>query len=537
MTTLSSLQPASRLAIAPSAPSVPSQSAGLSSVVPDNGKTQSSQSAIVSVGAGNSHNVPDQTYSIPRTLPVASSSPVWKTNANDAVSSLMAGNFFSHSLTNRFKGLGSALLDMLKNGTGSFSQSVTRSSVESTAVASSSQQTSAFPLADEKLVIKTKSGVEVTITLNNQDDRLEVQMESSGELSDAERTALGNLSGAFQDAIDGLSAKSPHLDLAGLTQFDSTVLSSVDFHSTITLDGQSSQTLDFHADAATRTLNLDGPTGMVNVSVDMSDPSTWGSPQQRTAAIDSYLKQFDQAASRGNADKSLMAMFKDAFTQMNSDYAAPTSQRPTVTLPDQDHAMLTGLADFNASIAQMPTSPNPMHLDERDTFSYQASQSTHIGGTSFLNRSISQQQQSRLTASYHLSLIPDVPLELTTENKAQNYYYKQIDDTADSSTEIEYTKGRLGKASSTQSASQSMHVMKYEMGKLTEDTTIPSNASLTRDILATLEPFLQDFGSKSQDEMYRWEQALSDVHDRIFLQSAPIDLRTTSWNTTLHPKE
>ncbi|WP_325512110.1 hypothetical protein [Oxalicibacterium sp.] len=530
MTSLSSLQPANR------SPSAPSTNTVLSRVLPGNTEAQSSQqSAIVTVGAGNPERVPEQTYSIPRTS-VASSSPVWKTNANDAISSRMAGNFFSRSLTNRFTGLGSALLDMLKNGTSNFSQSVTRSSAGSAAISSSSQQIPPFPLANEKLVVKTKSGVEVTISLSNQDDHLEVAMDSSGELGDAERAALGNLSAAFQDAIDGLSAKPPRLDLAGLTQFDPTALSSVDFHSRITLDDQASQTLDFHADATTRTLNLDGPTGMMNVSIDMHDPSIWGSSKQRADAIDSYLKQFDQAASRGNADKSLMAMFKDAFTQMNSSYAAAPQQQqlqrhPAITLADADHAMLTGLADFNASIGQVPKSPNPMHLSELDTFSYQVSQSTTVKGTNQLNRSISQQQQSHLSASYHLSLIPDVRLELTTENKSQNYYYKQIDDTANSSTEIAYTKGKLTNASSTQSASQSTHVLKYEMGKVTKDTTTPFNASLTRDILATLKPFLDDSRLQTPDDIYRWEQTLSNVHDQSFLRSNPADLHASDWKT------
>lgn len=532
MTTLSSINPASRPSIAPA---TVAQNAGSSAVSSGAANASAaSQSAVVNVGNGNLQKVPDQTYSIPRVLAAASSAPVWKTSSSDAVSTLMSGNFLSHSLTNRMKGLGSALLDMLKNGTNNFSQSVSRPTDAKT-VASASGQTTSYPWADDQLVIKTKNGVTVDISLNSQDDALSVQMKSSGELSDAERTALGNLSDAFQDAIDGLNAKPPRIDLAGLTQFDSTVLSSVDFHSKVTLDDQTPQTLDFHADSTTRTLNLDGPTGMMNVSIDMRDSSIWGSPKQQAAAVDSYLKQFDQAASRGNADKSLMAMFKDAFTQMNSAYAVSPQQpqqlqqRPAFTLVDADHAMLTGLADFNVSIGQIPKSPNPMHLSELDTFSYQASQSTTVQGKDQLNRSISQQQQSRLSASYHLSLIPDVRLELGTDNKSQNYYYKQIDDTANSSTEIGYTKGKLTKASSTQSASQSTHVLKYEMGKVTEDTTTPFNASLTRDILATLKPFLDDSRLDTPEDRYRWELTLANVHDQIFLQSNPADLHAGDW--------
>jgi hypothetical protein len=537
MTTLSPLNSASR-----SSNAVP-RSVDTSSVLP--GKVEAQypstppQSTIVTVGANKLDVVP-QTYSMPRLQPAASLPPVWEHPPGDKISTLMAGNFLSGSLTNRLKGLGSALLNSLKNGAGNFSQSITKSSDSlnaAGATVASSGQTSSFPLASEELTIKTKSGIRVEISLNTQDDRLAVDMKSSGELSDAERAAIGKLADAFQDAVGGLAAVPPRLDLGGLTQFDTTVLSSVDLHSSVALDDQGPQTLDFHADGVTRKLDLDGPIGMVSVNVDMRDASNWGSPKQQGAAIVNYLKQFDQAASRGKGDASLMAMFKDAFTQLNSDYTTSSQQRPTVALAENDYAMLTGLADFNASVSQMPKTPNPMHLDERNTFSYQASQSTQIKGRTPLDRSILQQQQSHLTASYHMSLIPDVPLELTTENKSQNYYYTEIDDTAESVTEIAYDKGRLSKAQSTQSASQSTHVLKYEMGKLTEDNTTPFNASLTRDILATLKPFLEDSKPELPMDIYGWQLTLENVHNQILLQTNPSDLNRNDWDATLRPQE
>ena len=291
----------------------------------------------------------------------------------------MAGNFFSSSLGSRLQGLGSALLAMVKNGADGFTQSVALAPRESSEVDSADTQNSSYPAAEIKLQIRTQSGVDVAIVLGSENDRLQVQMQSSGELSDAERTALGDLAAGFQDAIDGLAAKPPVLNLSGLTKFDAKVLSSVDMQSSVTLDNDGPQKLAFHADSTSRSVNMDGPVGTMSVSVDMRDSSIWGNAKQKAAAIDSYLKQFDKAASRGNADKSLLGMFKDAFTQMNTDYVAAT-QQPKISLADIDHAMLTGLADFKASVKQVTTSPNPKNLSEVDSFAYDASQTTQVGG-------------------------------------------------------------------------------------------------------------------------------------------------------------
>ncbi|HWV62701.1 MAG TPA: hypothetical protein VN019_03685, partial [Oxalicibacterium sp.] len=326
------------------------------------------------------------------------------------------------------------------------------------------------------------------------------------------------------------NAVPPRIDLGPLTQFDTTVLSSVDFHADITLDQKAPQVLGFHADDTQRTFSLDGPSGKLNVDVDMRNSAIWGNDKQRSASIANYLQQFDAAVSRGHGDKALMSMFKDAFTQMNSDYPVPALQQQIIGLTDSDHAMLSGLADFDASISQAIDTPNPKHLDELDTFSYQTSQNTLITDSSRFDRTISQQQQSSLASSYHTSLIPDVPLKLTTDNKSQNYYYTQIDDKADSTTEIEYGKGKLAKALSNQSASQSTHVQKFELGELTEDTTRPYEASQTQDILAILKPLLDTKREWLPLDEYRWQQTLSDVHDRTLLKADPADLHGKAWN-------
>ncbi len=51
--------------------------------------------------------------------------------------------------------------------------------------------------ADIKLTVQTKTGVEVDIALHSHEDGLAVSVQSSGKLSDTERSALEKPSGRF----------------------------------------------------------------------------------------------------------------------------------------------------------------------------------------------------------------------------------------------------------------------------------------------------------------------------------------------------
>lgn len=380
---------------------------------------------------------------------------------------------------------------------------------------------------DATFTVKTTSGATATFRLASTADGLALVEQDSGKLSDAERTALATLSGAFQDAIEGMAAVPPKLDVQGLMAFDPSVLASVDFQGSTVAGNSAPQTIAFHADGVSRSLKTTGAIGTIDVSVDMSSPGILGNASQRAAAIDTYLQQFDKAASRGQANPSLMAMFKDAFTQLNSstDTAASTLLKtPRISLSASDHATLTGLADFHASITQATSAANPLRPDEKDGFSYQVSQETRISGRDSLNRGISQHLQSTLSASFHRALSPGVSLMLTDDPKSQNYYYTQIDDSADSQTDIAYQKGRLTSASVTQSASQSTHQSKYVMGKLVEDTTMPYSQSRTRDLLALLKPLEDDGTAPTRQRQAEREQALSAIHAGVGLESDPVQL-------------
>ena len=519
MTTMSTLNAASLLT------STASLNMGVSAVSASKLATQDSSvpepSTIVTISQAGSTSSPP-TYSLPGKPAVAAPIVTWASSTNDAVTMTMAGDYGSQSLTNRFYGLGSALLDRFKTTGSEFSQSV---QVTPAGSLSTVGQTVQGVQADIKLTVKTKTGVEVDITLHSEEDGLAVSVQSSGKLSDTERSALEKLSGAFQDALNGLGAIPPTLDLNGLTQFDPSVLSSVDLQSSVTGTGQAIRSISFHADSSARTVSVSGPAGTMKVDVDMTDSAIWGSQSQRAGAIDAYLKQFDQASSRGHGDASFTAMFKDAFTQMNSNYGVLSQPLPGTSyapsLGQADHAMLTGLADFSASITDTPRATNPMRLNEQDSFSYQVSQRTDIHGGA-MDGTISQRQQSHLSASYHTPLSANAPLALTSMRNSQNYSYVQIDDTADSMTNIENKNGQIINASLSQSADQSTRTSKYVSGDLVSDITTPVEASGSQDLLALLKPLLAN-GQAEQDSG-QWQQALANIHGMILLQSDPASL-------------
>jgi hypothetical protein len=402
-------------------------------------------------------------------------------SSDDAIAALIARNAASANSSTVFAGLGQALLGRFNTEGTNFS----------TDAASSSGADAAISLG-----IRTASGATVKLSLNASSSGLSVSLNSDRTLSDSEKQAIAGLASAFQDAVDGLSKQPPSLSLDGLMGADTSVLSRVDLNATVATMPGVHETIALHTGTDARSLKVDGPSGSIAMDLDMSQPATWGNRTQRDAAVASYLGQVDAAASRGHADASLVALFKDGFSQLNSHYpASPTSastRGTTRALSSTDHALLTGLADFNASISQASSAPNPMHGDELDTFNYDVSQSTTLSGRNASDRHLTQTLASHLTASFHTSPWPDTPLHLTDKLGSQNYNYTQIDDSAHASTDIAYAKGKLVSASIQHDASQDTHVKKYMVGQLIDDTDTPSHGESTRDLLPLLTNLAHD---------------------------------------------
>jgi len=463
------------------------------------------------------------------------SPPAWERAPSDAVSRILSKNMSAYGSAGRFSGLGAALMSQFQAGVTNYSQSAQQSPprVQGATYAG----ITAIPAGglhgngedQMTLSITTKSGVEVKLSLDSQGDGLAVQMTSSGELSDEESRALAGLSDAFQKTIDGMTQSTPKLNLSGLMQYDQNVLSSVNLHAQVKLRGgqEGVQTLDFQADGTQRKVSFSGAAGNVDVKVDPSKAVALGGKDQQAKAMASYMKQFDQAATRGHGDANLMGMFKDAFSALHSNTSAPQTDAASATsdskwrLSPGDKSILTGLADFSASVSQTVAYSNPMRSAEKDTFNYEVAQNTSLSGNQD-NRSIRQEQTSKLSASYHESLVPNVPLKLTTDSASQNYTFHQIEDTASSVAQVGYKDGKLVRASLDQTSSQSAQVLKYFLGKLESDKTTPGGGHVQRDLMPILGPYRTgEVGLNDEQKDQRRQQALLNLGDDVLLQSYP----------------
>lgn len=420
-------------------------------------------------------------------------------------------------LSARFKDVGAAMLKQFNTG----------AAIPVTQAALPDNADNTFTLG-----IVTRTGVKVDLALATLEDGMVLQASASGELDDAERSALARLADGFQAAIDGM-AGDPQIRIGALANFDSKALRSVDFHAQVTLATlpPGVQTLDFHADGGQRKVGIGGPAGRADITVDSGKLAGTGTKQQQAKAISHYLKQFDQAAERGHGERQLMAMFKDAFADMSRTSTRDEEPATGLVLPGrrtpaaEEDAVLTGLSDFTASVAQVPGWPNPLRTAEKDSFDYAVSQQTRIDGARNDDRTVAQTQQAHLTAQFHTPPKKGGELQLDVTPQSQHYDYHQIDDTADSNVELGYRDGRLVKAAMQQSASQSERIQTYVMGKLASDKTVPGRQALVRDLMASLASYRAgedlDGGDGGEARETRRRQQFDALNTDAFLRAVP----------------
>ena len=466
-----------------------------------------------------------QVQPVPLTYAIPAPQPVWETNAVDVVSKAMAQNFSSAStVSGRLQGLGQLMLQQLGGGANDFSQSVylpSTNAVPSATMASAMQSALHSGATNQiSLNVTMRDGAQVQITLGEQSNGLAATVTiTGGTLSEADRTALLKMAGGFQNAIDGLtSSDQTTVDLAGLVQqFNPNVFASMDLQASVDATGQGAQTVDFHADGTQRSLKTSGPLGSMQISVDMSNPSILGSASQQSQALGNYLQQFAAEGTRGHANAQLISMFSTAFTALNSNYdSTPSYSSSQPTLSSAAHSMLTGLADFSASVTQAGQSPNPMKPGEVDSFNYQVTQNTVEQASNRYNYTVTQTQQSQLQASYHTTLQAGGSLSLGSDQASQNYYYDQINDSAQSQATISYTNGQLTQALLSQSASASTHLQKYVMGDLEEDVTTPGKQSWSENLL--------DLLGGTQSGAPGSQSVLNNIHSLLYLPDSPSQL-------------
>jgi hypothetical protein len=439
---------------------------------------------------------PDFTYAKP--VAVDPITLAWATPPTDTISKLMA-QLQSTDSADLVGGLGAGVLNQLATTQGDFQQSVVASQnsdpngpVNATADAAALNDAQTGP-NKVGLTIHTASGKEVDISIafggaSSVGDTLSIDVHTSGKLSAAEQAAIGKLSTGFAAALRGATSIPPQVDLSGLVNFDPTVLSSVDLKVT-EAQSTSLQSLDFHADAGSRSFAMQGAAGNVSVSVDSSKPALWGSKSQQQTALLGYLNQFDAANQRAKGGATLLAQFDAAFSELNSSYPAsgpqPAQGLNPSALNSKDVSVLSGLADFQASMSGTADNGSATQpATEAGQLDYRVSQQTTIGGVNKSSGlSVAQTQAATLVASYVQSRDGAI-----LDTSSGNYDLYRINDSTSSTTSFAYANDKLQSASIVNQVNQSELYEKLVDHKVVAQTTTPQNTFTIQDISALLQP-------------------------------------------------
>jgi len=438
------------------------------------------------------------------------SKQVWSGAATDEISQLMGRNMQSTGLISNpallLDGLGEKLLGRFGTTQTDFQQTV----AQYPAVGDSGKLNDVGALQQAKyaqnsvnLTLRTVSGKQIDITIGYGGDGsssakgLSVEVHTQGQLSAEEQAAVKKLSAGFETALKSIgnvaSTTSTQnfaatVDLSGLVDFDTKVLSSVDLKFSSSAQSSSLKSLAFHADIKSRSFSMSGAVGNLSMAVDLSKPEIWGSEDQRKQSISRYLDQFDSANQRAHSDGKLMAQFKSVFSQLQSAYPANAgalmSQSRTETPNAREVSLLSGLADFQAQMGgDFDDSSTNKVVTMTGHMDYRVTQQTEIRGE---NRdkafSLGQQKNTRLTSNYVSSRMGAM---LDTGNG--NYDIFHISDESSSSILIEYVNGKLKSATITTEQRQYMEYIKLVDHKETERKETPRSDASVLDVAGQLQ--------------------------------------------------
>lgn len=391
------------------------------------------------------------------------------TESNSAIQDLMQSALGGSSVSS-FSSLGRALLDNLKENRGDFSQAVTGTDTE---MSSASGSKSAISLD-----ITTRSGSTLHLTLTKQGDGIAVSVKTEGnQLNDDEAEAVASLGKAFQSVLDGLSKQPPELDISGLTKFNSNVLKSVDLKTDVRNGDDSLQSLNFHTDSDESWVAYQDADFSLKMTSDRSSSNDPGDRVAQQIALAAYDKQFDKARLDGHGDRNQMELLKSVFHALNTPQSEGidiTGKSAEVRADSGSSTPSNGLNDFSLSLTQTSKSINPARADEKESFSYQASQTTEESRSYDGSRSVKQTAHNHLSASWYQQLDPSIPLSLNKDKTSQNYIYHTLENDEINTTTLNYNaKGLLASIKNQTQVNNLETMKKYVMGDLVDEINTP----------------------------------------------------------------
>ncbi len=208
-----------------------------------------------------------------------------------------------------FGSLGSVLLSNLKENRADFTRALTGVGMNG-----SGGNESAITLD-----IVTQSGSTVHLIATQQDDGMAVEVKTEGDsLNDDEAEAVAKLGESLQKTLSGLGRNPPEVDVKGLTQFDSSVLKSVDLKTDMRTGDTSLQSLNFHADTKERWIAYEDKDFSLKMSSDLSQSGLSGNYAQQQSALNAYDSKFDKARIAGHGDRAQMEALKSVFRALNT---------------------------------------------------------------------------------------------------------------------------------------------------------------------------------------------------------------------------
>lgn len=440
----------------------------------------------------------------------------WAAPPEDIVSRLMERNESGsmRSISDRWRGLGGALLDRFRATQEGFQQTVvdyysrTNSAIvdpvtheaqvvgvqETSAVQALGSMRTGSAAASFDLQIQTRSGQTVSIKLAV-DSRsmsgsrgLSASIETSGRLSDAERAAVASLADGLDKALDGLGqADVRAVDMSGLLAFDRSVLSGLDLRvaNSYAAGLDPLKSFELHAGPDQQSIKMQGRFSEMSLDVDLDSPLASASQDQRQRAIESALDQIEAMARRSHADDDVVAQFKAAFAQLHAPApdGAVARAAPGVTpvLQRQVQPLLSGLSDFEASLGnEFHNGGQGPYTTAAGNMDFRMSQATSVskrGGPGAA--SIEQIQSEELNSDYKQSR-NGAMLDVSQGN----YDSFHVEDESLKTTLIEAANNVVVSANESEVKNRFMRWQKLENHSVTDTADTRSNPVLSRALRA-----------------------------------------------------
>ncbi|WP_370678415.1 hypothetical protein [Comamonas sp. GB3 AK4-5] len=443
-------------------------------------------------------------YAKPQTQP--STRQAWSGPSNDRISNLMLQNFNAqkHGLLNQSRGLGRLLLEGFAIGQTNYRQTFSSYAVTDTHGSSDAARTQELLALDTarltssrvSMQIQTRSGQTVQLQiafkngLDGQNAGLHVEAKSSGQLSDSERKAIAQLAEGFESVLTGLAqGQGPRLDLAGIMAFDKSVLASLSLTVKDYATDAGVQSFALQLSDKQRTLNLRQPQrdGVSELSLNLNPatPMLGASLQQRQSAIAQILQQLDASAQRSHAADAQLALFKQAFTQLQ-ELAPPSPSNAAAVnkldamLQRQVPALLSGLMDYQGSFSGDFERRNSKGLvNEQGQARHEISQTTTLQKDQANGTAVVLQKQSEKVSAQYLRARNDATLE--PENG--NYDSYDIQDQTTRTTQIAAADGKLTQAQQSTDINLQRKFTSLADFKVQEQRTDPVRKQLVQQLL------------------------------------------------------